>query len=215
MSIGRLACLTFAGLVVVPGAARAQNLLVNPGFDADLSGWSANVAGSWDGTMDAAGSPTSGSVLVEVTLGPSVSSNGGVSQCVTGIMPGTSYDFGGQVFLSQSPGSFARAYIAVLWYDDATCTGPTISNDQAVPVFDLDEWLPSTGAGVAPGGTVAARVSTNEHGGTVGGDITVNFDDVFLMESQTVPVLSGLWAPVLGAALAAAGIGSLRRRRRT
>lgn len=211
MSIRRLAYLTLAALILVPVAARAQNLLVNPGFDTDFSGWNSNIAASWDGTMDAGGSAASGSVHVEVTLGPTVTSNGGVSQCVTGIVPGTSYDFAGQVFLSESPGSGARAYIAVVWFDDAACAGSSISGSQADWVMQLDEWLPSTGSGVAPGAALAALVTTQEASGFVGGDMTVNFDDVFFMQSQAVPLLTGPWAPVLAVTLLAAGVATLRR----
>ena len=52
---------SFAAAVVLalgPGAAEAQNLLANPDFDTDVTGWSG--VGVWD-PLDAFGSPSSGS----------------------------------------------------------------------------------------------------------------------------------------------------------
>ena len=48
----------FVIVVLASSGASAQNLLVNPDFDTDISGWSG--VGVWN-PLDAFGSPTSGS----------------------------------------------------------------------------------------------------------------------------------------------------------
>src|SRR4030095_209792 len=77
----------------------AFNQLVNPTFDTSTSGWvledPANSTLAWS-TVDASGSPSSGSALITNTsVGPS---NGtGIFQCVTSVTAGGSYTFGGKI----------------------------------------------------------------------------------------------------------------------
>ena len=78
--------------LLVGSATQAQNLLVNPDFDSDASGWTADVAwivGSFDAEDMDEPSP-SGSVLVENSR--AFGGGSGLFQCVA-VSGGTLYDF--------------------------------------------------------------------------------------------------------------------------
>ncbi|MFI5179884.1 MAG: hypothetical protein ACHQPI_00655 [Thermoanaerobaculia bacterium] len=88
--------------ILLPLAAvplEAANLLQNPNFSGSLASWVAPYA-TYDSTRSATADGT-GSALGGFTL-PSNAAYGnanGVEQCVNGIVPGTSYDFGGKVLI--------------------------------------------------------------------------------------------------------------------
>ncbi len=86
----RRPCWRSIGLLVFvlgSGSAAAQNLLVNPGFTANLSGWSLeeNASAAWS-PLDIAGSTASGSALV-TNLSPFAGQSTGIVQCVA-LVPG-------------------------------------------------------------------------------------------------------------------------------
>ncbi|MEO7975113.1 MAG: hypothetical protein ABIU84_16145, partial [Thermoanaerobaculia bacterium] len=53
-------------VAAIPGAVCAQNLLVNPSFDADASSWQLVVGADllWTDILDASGCASSGSALI-------------------------------------------------------------------------------------------------------------------------------------------------------
>lgn len=78
-----LASAMLLGLVLLPGASRAQNLLHNPSFDADVSAWQLVVGTSmlWTDIVDASGCPNSGSALIP-SAGDDEGQTAGIIQCV-------------------------------------------------------------------------------------------------------------------------------------
>src|SRR6202035_4298282 len=117
-------------------SAQAPNLLVNPHFDTDLSGWGDPLFVGWDGAHDAGSSPASGSAESFRFLDGPNSCIEPLFQCVTGLSGGTRYDFGGQIIiphdLNQTTGG--QGAVGVHWYSD-TCGG-TLIGSAFGPVVD-------------------------------------------------------------------------------
>lgn len=203
---------SLAGLFLFAAPLQAQNLLVNPDFDIDLGGWSANVGTTWDGTMDADGSPASGSARLALTIAsPNAAANGGVQQCVTGIVAGTGYDFSGRIFLTTVPAA-GTARVDVVWHSDITCT-TVISVVVGAQVAMTGSWETSIGFAVAPPGAVAAVLQTDEQTNGTAGDFVVHFDDLFLAPSTAVPAVRGPMLALFWLSLLAVGVVGLRRLR--
>ena len=122
---GPITTLTFAlaavALFAAPGMAAAQNLLINPHFDTGLTGWQVLGPGSWDGTLDADGSPSSGSAKGVITQ------LGGVDAIVTQCVPldiGTTYHFGGKIFIPGGNTASGGALFILIPFPQADCQGP-------------------------------------------------------------------------------------------
>jgi len=128
-------------LMVLTGPVLAQgNLLSNPGFRIDLSGWDNLYAGdaSWS-SRDADDSMSSGSAVVGNTANPS---NGGaplvLSQCVT-VSPSTIYEFGGRMLVptGQPQGTYPAVFVYT--YASSKCNGPELQSDNQVAA-SVEEW---------------------------------------------------------------------------
>jgi len=138
-------------LVLIAGPAAAENLLQNPLFNTDLSGWSNyGATPSWT-SDDRYDSPTSGAMAIVAGGDIPV----GAAQCVT--LPGEGdYELGID-FVRAIGSSTAWAWISVGWYSGAACTGSL--------GFDQDSTEASSGwqrldhEWTAPGGSASARVA--------------------------------------------------------
>lgn len=225
----RLTGLLLLGLVILftPGArpAQAQNLLSNPTFDTVLTGWDvAPTTVSFDATMGAASGP--GSALWEETIVEGSLTNEFLiaSQCVDGIVAGSTYAFGGAIRLATAPVG-GSTVVVVAWQSGGGCSG-FFQLDAATPVSTVSpSFQTSSGTAVAPPGAVSAEVvivggiaplgpGTVDltEAAFVAGDYAVNVDDMFLLQQEPVPTAGVLWSVVLAAALAAAAIRRLRQR---
>ncbi|HEX4960775.1 MAG TPA: hypothetical protein VF173_08045 [Thermoanaerobaculia bacterium] len=176
--------LLLAGLTA---SASAQNLLVNPNFDTGLGGW--QVGGvpmvSWDGTRDADGSPTSGSARA-VWQQPVVTGiYPVVSQCVE-ITPGTSYLFGGKVFLPPGQTTSGSGFFVALQFGTSGCSGPPPPGSfvQTPPVLIPGSWTETTTTIAAFGHSilVSAYLSPN-----AGGTFQASYDDLILAPDSCIP----------------------------
>ena len=90
MRMAAVAALLATGI----GSAPAQNLIVNPNFGGDTSGWISDAGTTifFDGNQDANASAGSGAMAMQPTSGFSVSAH----QCVA-IADGDTFSFGAQV----------------------------------------------------------------------------------------------------------------------
>ncbi len=153
----------FALSLVIAGPAMAQNLLVNPGFDAtdQLSGWTCtttNGVATWspDDRLD---SPTSGSIQHDVTA---TADNRHVrcSQCVPvneqfGYLASTWFFWPDDSDVSQQ----GSTRISIVFYTDASCTVNAGGGDIEIKSPILETWLHlETEEVVAPIGAVAANI---------------------------------------------------------
>jgi hypothetical protein len=176
-----LVTVTFVFLAASHAAAiSAQNLVVNPNFDAGLSGWQAGTqegeTASWDSTMDAGGSTASGSAkgVFAFTVGGGFQTV--VSQCLE-LTPGASYALSGKAFIHGGQTGATSAVLGVIRYIQPACSGPLPPGNfmNTSEVTALDAWTPTAGTftSFGPSAMIAAYV-----GPTAPGSLAVNFDDI-------------------------------------
>jgi hypothetical protein len=135
-----------------PTAAAAQNLLANPRFDTDLSGWIALGNATWQ-AEDADMSVYSGSVNIVSTA---------VDQCrpaaIRQCLPAGSaaYDLS---FKSRG----TRGSVFVLFFASADCSGDSIENSGLAisPQGSSGVWTSNGGRAVRPSGTLSMMVSAS------------------------------------------------------
>jgi len=158
--------------VLFSPSASGQNLLVNPDFDTDLSGWSG--PGVWD-SPDAFGSPSSGSATWINTF-----VSGGalyVMQCVELTPWVEGYDLAGYGFVpSGQPGS-GYTFLSVAFFSDAGCntylTGGSTAGSSV-----LDSWTLLERTGWTPIGAASAQIAAGNQK-TAPGDFQVWGDAIF------------------------------------
>lgn len=154
-------CVISSLLAMLAMPATAQNLLQNPGFAHDLSGWDPftgfDITQAWS-ALDVDGAADSGSICGTLPASSSFRIPIYASQCVV-IQPNTAYAFRGAVWLptATTPAS-AYGTLFVNTYAAQNCVGNSAQNVVAPPVTTRDVWT-GTGAGFTAGpAEVTARV---------------------------------------------------------
>jgi hypothetical protein len=169
---------------LLPGwtAASAQNLVGNPTFDTGLIGWQSSpspaLSVSWDGSLDADGSPASGSAS-GFWQGQTV--NGlypVVSQCIE-VTPGVSYSHGGKIFIASGQSTSGSAFFLATVFPTHGCSGPPPPGPflPTPAVTVAGAWTEST-ATIVPFGPsllLSAYLAPN-----TAGNFQVNFDDIIV-----------------------------------
>lgn len=163
----RLALALVPTLALLPCAAGA-NLLANPGFDADLSSWTASVtSASWD-ALDVNGSGSSGSARLE--------GQGLLRQCVPSIS-GTSYSGGAWAYVPSGQDPLVGIVdMTLTFFPSADCSGLPFNTFMGVSLQpDPDEWGFLPVSGEIPNGAMSASfgmqiLNTN-------GAFVAHFDD--------------------------------------
>lgn len=162
-------------LVVFLATPAGANLLPNPEFDTDLSGWTGSQAQLYS-PDDSDGSPTSGSVQFEVEDIGSES----MTACVP-VSVGVGYDLSLDVKLDFSPNNQGKAGMVVRFKSAANCSGADLQPFPAnISLSFAPDWTKQQGVTTSPEGAVAALVSltvTKTNGG--GGSVVANLDEVF------------------------------------
>jgi hypothetical protein len=217
--------LVFWSLILLPFAAvrlEAANLLQNPNFSGSLAQWVTPYA-TYDSTRSATADGT-GSALGAFTL-PSSAAYGnanGIEQCVNGIVPGTSYDFGGKVLIPSGQVGPGGGSVYIQWFDTVGCTGTltgnTNTNISLAPPSSTNVWYPLTATATAPASTssvlVIGEIQNNAGNGAA---FSVSFDELFFQATPPLPVSVSI--PTVGMAgsgllvlsLAGAALFLLRR----
>jgi hypothetical protein len=172
-----MAALALGALLAGHAAAlSAQNLLVNPNFDTGLSGWQATSVASWDRSLDAKQSPSSGSA--RGTFDASVVSGiyPVILQCVP-LAAGRTYTMGGEIYIPSGNTATGSAFFIGVFFPTADCSGPPPPAYTTTPqVTTVGAWTFSALSFTAgTGGSVefAAYIAPN-----VGGSFLANFDDL-------------------------------------
>lgn len=220
------ALLCGAVLLAAAAPASAQNLLTNPDFDTDLTGWQdLSAAATHDNTVGAASGP--GSALWSETI---VGDSEGadlivVSQCVSGVIPGATYQFGGTIAINDAPAG-GSALLAAQFFADGACSGLALEGVLAAPVTDVGPFESTSGTIVAPPAAGSVIVGVLSGVGAAGpgplppsqpdalpGDYSLHVDDMFLMVQGAVPTAGWPWIAGLALILILAAGTSLARRR--
>ncbi|MET0552898.1 MAG: hypothetical protein ABW221_07670 [Vicinamibacteria bacterium] len=167
--------------------AAADNEVVNPGFVADLSGWTF-VGGAVTATHDASQSFNSpGSVRVESPGGPP-----GVAdvlrQC-RAVSPGTVLDLGGKTRFASGHANNLKGFASVSWFTDAACgtSAPSPGVFSNVIADVPDTWLPIHAGNVAVPAGVGSAFFTLAIG-LAAGEGVAWFDDVYFGPAPLSPV---------------------------
>jgi len=185
-------------MFVFTDGASSQNLLVNPDFNTDLSGWSG--PGLWD-VPDAFGSPSSGSATWINTFGA-----GGavyVTQCVELNPWIEGYDLAGYGLVpSGQPGS-GYTYLSVAFFSDAGCS-TYITGFSTAHSSELDAWTLLSLTGWTPNGAASAQIAAANQK-TAPGDVQVWGDAIFFGRNPDMLFADGFqsgntseWSSVAG-----------------
>ncbi len=181
-------------LVLGLAPARAQNLLVNPGFDSDLSGWHpSNAPGLiitiWS-PLDAAGSPSSGSLLADNLAATANYPVVVGAQCIN-VTPGQKYWLRAKAFIPAGQATTGEADINAYW-GSGTCSSP------ADPIGPIDGFsIPTVGhladvgqVVTAPAGRGRVAIQLLDYKHTAGGSLKVYYDDIVFAPTSTAPCTS-------------------------
>jgi hypothetical protein len=200
-----------AVLVVVLGSlvpCQAQNLLPNPEFDHDVSGWRGGLL-TWDPTHSAVGPGGSGLLTTNFGVGGAL----GASVCVP-VKPGVAYSFGGRYLFPFLLGD-QEVGLTVTFTSDAGCLN-LLSQSSISEVSSgkpVGQWLTLAGPDVvAPAKATAASFTLALESTFDPVAHAVNFDNLYFIQGDEIPALSlpGLFVLALG--LGAAAVWMLRRR---
>lgn len=186
----RRAVITLAVVLVGGATLSAQNLVTNPDFNTDATGWtptSAEMSITW-AALDAYGSGTSGSGLVTNSF--STAANAGVTQCInTPLTDGASYDVGAWIRVPSGQTGTGAAGLFAWFHSGAACGGAqigTLSVSYLPP--PTDSWTLSTATGAAPAGTQSVTIYLNVNKMSDAGTLGAYFDGVRFGPNPTTPV---------------------------
>ena len=162
-------------------SAWGENVVFNPGFDTDVSGWTVEsyVSISWS-LMDANLNPASGSA--EVTNSSPGPQNGtGITQCLD-ITPieGAAYDFGGKALIPDGQARTGSAQVGLRWWSGSSCTGSTVGTQPRRATSTLGAWVElSSTEQIAPAGAASAQFVAFPSKVEAGGSLVAHFDDLY------------------------------------
>jgi hypothetical protein len=165
-------------MVVASGEAAAQNLLNNPSFDVDTSGWSASGPGfTRDTSLDAGPNPPfAAAKLINSTNVPFGTLF--ASQCVP-VTGGASYSAYVSVYIFGRPTESGYATISANYYSGAGCSGPSVGGVQAPFVQSsgtTDAFVLTSVTGSAPPTAGSAQVMLFVNKTLATGIFEVDFD---------------------------------------
>ncbi|MEE4273109.1 MAG: hypothetical protein V2I67_15660 [Thermoanaerobaculales bacterium] len=167
-------------ILVVPVGVEAQNLLVNPNFDTDASGWSG--LGSWD-PLDVDGSPSSGSAT---WLNDWPGSGGSMyfSQCIELVAPIEAFDLRAYIYIPGGQAGTGYASLAAWFYSDSACDD-FIWSYGPPPASVLGVWQLAEDTDWAPNNAASVQIGLfNQESGT--GDFRVYHDAVYFGPNSTM-----------------------------
>jgi hypothetical protein len=172
-------------------ALLCQTVVANGQFDGDLSSWSA-VSGigfaRWD-SLDANGSPHSGSVLISNDSGP-VGLDTSIDQCVS-VTGGTFYDFAADIHPDnltplrpsdpREPLHTGQAYVLFNFYTSPSCGGAPSSDFVFLGADSTNEWqLVTRNLRTGPS-VVSALVTLSVLKAPAGGNVSGHFDNIVMV----------------------------------
>jgi hypothetical protein len=195
-------------------AAGAVELATNGTFDGSLAGWSdAGGLTTYDGGLDATGTPGSGSAH-QVRFFSVPSSGYVVSQCIV-LGRANFYRYGGKIYVPGGQSGSAAAVISATWWSNDDCTGTWTYESVNADMTITDEWQTlASRLELHPFETRSVLLAAQQAGGPTN-TRTVSVDDLTLIPMATieVPALGVPAAALLTLGLAALGVLALRRLR--
>ncbi len=186
-------------VVFAPSAATAQNLITNPGFEADLGAWTVSAGdepsdpteAGWV-SDDVAGSPSSGAVQVTDRFASTHTNLFGLEQCVA-VTAGERYDFGAWVQYPPGQERTGHFNVQLEWYATSDCSSSGFIDFERLRVEDpSDRWQLAQSLGhAAPAGAVAATLALVMRKNEAGGSFHGLYDDTRLCPEGTCALQLG------------------------
>jgi hypothetical protein len=210
MNSHRIAAGMVVMLLVVASPMFAVNLVNNPGFAGNTTGWNLNPSTTFDASNDATGVPGSGSARLPFLVAGGSSTTVAVDQCIsTG--PGT-YTLGGKILIPNGQSVGGTGIITVSFFSSGNCsTGLLFFDSLSTSTTGSFQTLSKTTT--APAGTTNAWV-TGQNSAIGAGTHTVNYDDFVLDNgvSPNVPALGRFGLLAMMISLAGLALVALRQR---
>jgi hypothetical protein len=189
-------------LLVVAVPVFAVNLLQNPSFAGNLTGWNLNPSTVFDSSNDATGFPGSGSAKLPFAASGS-STTVAIDQCVVA-GPGT-YTLGGKVLIPNGQSVGGSGIITVSFFSGTNCSTGLLFFD-SVSTSTTGSFQTLSKSTVAPAGTQRAWV-TGQNSAAGAGTHTVNYDDMVFDDGLAAPIPALGHAALIGMLLALAAVG--------
>jgi hypothetical protein len=180
---------TVACLIVgLSTGVRGQNLISNPAFRVDLSGWEVinpdKGSAVW-ATQDADGSAGSGSAfLTDTSSGSGGTLYSYLEQCV-GVIGGAGYQVGSRVLIPSGQSTTGFAEIEIGWFSDLGCNTGITGNGVLTPTSSAGAWVTSSDTFTAPASARSAQIRLGVDRTESSGTLSVYFDNVFFQPSSS------------------------------
>ena len=159
-------------------------------FDTDIHNWTGGFEVIEWKPFDAAGSDTSGSMLL-AGHNMGLRAGGTAFACVAGVAPGTAYQVRAHVYNDTSLHLGPRSRVEILFWESVDCSdGPAIASVAGRLVSTPNSWQEARADATAPEGAQSMTVSLTWGG--VPGD-RVYFDDVVLLSGVEQPPVPDGW----------------------
>jgi hypothetical protein len=146
--------------LLVASIGRAQNLVSGGTFDTSLEAFhhdpSSNGTSAWS-SLDAAGSPTSGSALLTSTNATAGAPVTLLTTCVP-VAAGQQYTLSADARFSEGETSTGGAELAISWTPGTACQGFLSGNAFLIPVASRGSWIHGSNPFTAPAGANTALV---------------------------------------------------------
>jgi len=174
----------FLAAMLANHIASGQIVVSNPGFDTDVTGWTALSEASiiWS-PLDAYGSPGSGSGLV-TNMAISTLDATGARQCLDGVTGLAEYLVSVNTLVPSGQSETGYTYLAIQWYDSPSCGGSQIDLDLTPGIINptADVWYRDWVTVEAPSGALSARLLLNVLKYQDTGTLEAHFDNVGFVE---------------------------------
>ncbi|HKC24281.1 MAG TPA: hypothetical protein VKF32_06045 [Thermoanaerobaculia bacterium] len=181
-----------ATVLLAAGPLRGQNLLVNPGFDGGLDGWTPDAGASVVyGSRDATSSQFSGSALV-TNSAAAANVPLGLSQCVA-VIAGAAYTISTRFLIPSGQAASATARVSAQFFAGPTCGAGTLGSfgNGTAKITTFDAWSSiATGFSAASAGAQSARVSVWVQKIEGGGSVQGSFDLVAFGPKAVLTILA-------------------------
>ena len=161
--------------------AAANNFVFNGDFATNVAGWSSEEPGEADlawSSLDAAGSPASGSVRVR-NFHPGGQQGIGISQCAGGVVPGDPYSWGGKIRLPTGQNRTGDASIGLRFKSGPNCTGSNVNQPRLSVETPGNSFVARSAAGTVPAGAASVEFVAFPSKDQAGSELIAFFDDLF------------------------------------
>jgi hypothetical protein len=170
-----------AALVVLAASVGlGQNLVAGGTFDANLEAWhhdpNPDGTSAWS-TLDAAGSPSSGSALLTSTAAAGGSLITLLDQCVP-VIAGAAYTLSADVRFTEGETTTGWAETVIYWQSGSVCNTYISGNALLTEVASRSTWIHDSDTFTAPAGATSAFVSAGIDKIEAGGTLSANFDNI-------------------------------------